>query len=291
MNKTAHKIYIGFFISIGIVLTIFMAVDGYSYYTTSMEERFFHPDHMILKPSGSIGHGLGIIGSLMMILGVVSYMLRKRKPKIIKFGYLKHWLELHIFLCTVGPVLILYHTAFKFGGIVSISFWSMTAVVLSGIIGRFIYVQIPRSIQGNELEFDEMMVMSIRLTEQFNDESGLNEKFIQSLEQFTPSDQFGEKSLPSSIGIMLRDYLKSFVVLKSIFREIERMNIPKEKIESLKKIAKSKMVLSRKISTLRVMQRLFHYWHIVHLPFAIVMFVIMFIHIIVTIIFGYKWIF
>jgi len=51
---------------------------------------------------------------------------------------------------------VLYHTALKFGGIVAVSFWSMAAVVLSGVIGRFIYVRIPRTIQGNELSVKEL---------------------------------------------------------------------------------------------------------------------------------------
>jgi hypothetical protein len=72
---------------------------------------------------------------------------------------LKYWLEFHIFLCSLGPVMILFHTAFKFGGIVSISFWSMIAVVVSGIIGRFIYIQIPRTIEGRELSLNEVREM------------------------------------------------------------------------------------------------------------------------------------
>ena len=59
-------------------------------------------------------------------------------------------------MCTLGPILVLFHTAFKFGGIVSISFWSMVAVFLSGIIGRFIYIQIPRTIEGRELSLSEI---------------------------------------------------------------------------------------------------------------------------------------
>lgn len=148
MNKTLHRLYIGLFFLIGISATVLLAVNGYSYYSTSIEERFFHQSHNTLKPSGSLGHGFGIIGSLMMILGVSIYMIRKRSRRFLNFGYLKYWLELHIFLCTVGPILVLYHTAFKFGGIVSVSFWSMVLVVLSGVVGRFIYIQIPRTIQG-----------------------------------------------------------------------------------------------------------------------------------------------
>ena len=65
----------------------------------------------------------------------------------------------------------------------------------------------------------------------------------------------------------------------------------KSQMKEIIKISKSKLILSRRIGLLRVMQKLFKYWHIVHLPFAITMFIIMLVHIVVTITFGYKWIF
>ena len=165
MTSVQHRIYIGIFIwsifiLIGISTFLILAISGTSYYLLPIEERFFHPLHNTLKPSGFIGHGIGIIGSIMMILGVALYMVRKRVKKFSRIGILKHWLEFHIFLCSVGPLLILYHTAFKFGGLVAVSFWSMLAVVISGVVGRFIYIQIPRNIQGNELDFNQLMKMN-----------------------------------------------------------------------------------------------------------------------------------
>ncbi|MBP1683462.1 MAG: hypothetical protein H6Q27_1026, partial [Ignavibacteriaceae bacterium] len=112
MNKTLHLIYIGSFFVVGIAVLILLGINGYQYYSTPIEERFFDPSHAALKPSGGWGHGFGIIGTLMMIFGVAIYMVRKRSRKLFTFGYLKHWLEFHIFLCTVGPLLVLYHTAF-----------------------------------------------------------------------------------------------------------------------------------------------------------------------------------
>ena len=67
-----------------------------------------------------------------MLIGVGFYMARKRFRSLGRVGLLKHWLEFHIFLCSLGPVLVLYHTTFKFGGLVALSFWSMVAVFLSG---------------------------------------------------------------------------------------------------------------------------------------------------------------
>src|SRR5450759_4235691 len=148
MSKTAHRIFIGILVAIVFIATIAILYKGLSYYKLSLEERVYHPDHSLLKPSGIVGHGLGIVGSLLMIIGMTTYMARKRYRALSRLGSLKNWLEFHIFLCTLGPIMVLFHTAYKFGGLVAVSFWSMVAVFLSGIIGRFIYIQIPRSIEG-----------------------------------------------------------------------------------------------------------------------------------------------
>jgi len=56
-------------------------------------------------------------------------------------------------------------------------------------------------------------------------------------------------------------------------------------------LVKKDMSLNRKIERLVLMQKLFNYWHVAHLPFAVIMIIIMIIHVAVTITFGYKWIF
>jgi hypothetical protein len=59
----------------------------------------------------------------------------------------------------------------------------------------------------------------------------------------------------------------------------------------MSKLIRSDRAIRRKIENLVVMQDLFRYWHVAHLPFALVMLVIMIIHVAVTIAFGYRWIF
>ena len=291
MTKNMHRIYIGSFFLVGISAVLLLTIYGYDYYTTPLEERFFNAHDAMLKPSGLIGHGVGILGSLMMVFGVALYMLRKRVKVFLKMGYLKHWLEFHIFLCTVGPILVLYHTAFKFGGIVAISFWSMVAVVLSGVIGRFIYVQIPRTIQGNELDMKEISEMSTNISQQLSHELAKGEEIDLMIEQLTSIDYKKNISFVESFLFIFKDFFSVRSALSKIRNEMHKVNISKLKIKEILKLARSKMILARKITMLRTMQGLFRYWHIVHLPFAITMFAIMLIHVAVTIIFGYRWIF
>ncbi len=156
MSKPLHNLYIAIMVIITIAVTIYLIFIGYTYYSTPLEERFYHPQHTWFKPSGIYGQGLGIIGTFMILFGVVIYIARKRYNFLSKLIRLKYLLEFHIFLCTLGPILVLFHTTFKFGGIVSVAFWSMVAVVLSGVAGRFIYIQIPRTIEGRELTLNEV---------------------------------------------------------------------------------------------------------------------------------------
>jgi len=291
MNKTLHKIYILSFFIIGISAGILIAVDGYSYYSTSIVERFFHNQHNALKPSGTWGHGYGIIGSAMMILGVSSYMIRKRVRKFHNAGYLKHWLEFHIFLCTTGPLLILYHTSFKFGGIVAVSFWSMTAVVLSGFIGRFLYIQIPRTIRGNEIDVKQLEMENESLAAELKSNYGLDESFMTRISNYAARENYRNISPGMSILIVLRDYFRIWMFTSRLKTELKKAGFAASQKKELAGKIKQQLILKRRIGMLHIMQKLFRYWHIIHLPFAIVMFVIMFIHIVVTIIFGYRWIF
>jgi hypothetical protein len=291
MSKSLHRIYVGSFIVVGIAVLVLLGINGYQYYTTPIEERFFNQAHNTLKPSGLWGHGFGIIGTLMMIVGVGIYMIRKRSRKIFTFGFLKHWLELHIFLCTVGPILVLYHTAFKFGGIVSVSFWSMVLVVLSGIVGRFIYIQIPRTIQGKEIDINDLLKMRQDLAEKIKTEMLFNAKLLTELDELTSADRYKKKNLTDSIIFFIKDFIKIKKFMHKLKKGIAKTDFYKPRRKELLNKVRAEIILSRRLGMLRTMQNLFRYWHIAHLPFALIMFIIMIIHVLVTIAFGYKWIF
>jgi hypothetical protein len=291
MNKTLHKIYVALFLVVGISVTVLLAIYGFDYYTTPLEERFFNPNHNLLKPSGALGHGLGIIGTLMMIVGVSVYMIRKRYRRFFNIGYLKHWLEFHIFLCSVGPVLVLYHTAFKFGGIVSVSFWSMVLVVLSGVVGRFIYLQIPRTIQGQEISINELNSIKEKLAIRVRSVLSEDSSTLSEFEKISSAERYKSFKLLTAAGFFVRDYFDIKRVMKLLRMRIKLLGIGKSEKDELIRAARSEIVIARRIALLRTFQKLFQWWHIFHLPFAITMFVIMVIHVAVTIIFGYKWIF
>jgi hypothetical protein len=289
MSNTIHKVFIGILVAIVLITLIALILNGISYYRIGLEERFYHPDHKLLKSSGILGHGLGIIGTSFIIIGMGSYMARKRYRFLSRIGILKHWLEFHIFLCTLGPIMVLFHTAFKFGGIVAVSFWSMVAVFLSGVIGRFIYIQIPRTIEGRELSLNEVREMKGDLAGLIRESQALDE---QSYNMIVDSIRKKvEIYYRSAIVRYIRNYFKDRKSIRNVSINLKRNKLPKSTNRKILALVKADVKLNRRIERLDTMQNLFKYWHVAHMPFALVMLIIMIIHVAVTIVFGYRWIF
>jgi len=289
MSKFAHIAYIVLLTVIVLVALATITYFGFSYYSISMEERFFHPDYVILKPSGIWGHGFGIIGSLLMIIGVLIYMIRKRFRAFMRVGLLKHWLEFHIFLCSLGPILVLFHTSFKFGGVVAISFWSMVAVFLSGILGRFIYIRIPRTIEGRELSLNEVREMKSNIGENIQKLVTLDDESYKVIVDSTKKKV--ELYHKNFFVRYIRKYSDDMNTLRNVKAVLRKNKFTRIQQKPILDLVKSDISLNRRIDSLVTMQNLFKYWHVAHLPFALVMLIIMVIHIVVTIVFGYRWIF
>ena len=289
MSPFVHRLYIGAMATVVILVTCYLAYSGYSYYYTPLEERFYHPNHAWFKASGIMGHGLGIVGTLLIVFGVFMYIARKRSKSLARFGRLKYWLEFHIFLCTLGPVMVLFHTTFKFGGIVSIAFWSMVLVVLSGVIGRFIYLQIPHTIEGRAMSLNEVKAMQTDLGEFLKSSNQLDENSYAAVMEATRPIKSERKG--NLIASMVSGYFQGQRNLRQLKGTLAGYGISRTDMRYIVKMVRHEMSLNNRIERLQTMQNLFRYWHVAHLPFALIMLVIMIFHVIITLLFGYKWIF
>jgi hypothetical protein len=289
MTNTSHRIYIGFLSAIVVFAFFAVLYFGLSYYKLGIEDRVYDEGHLLFKPSGIFGHGYGIMGSLFMISGVLLYMARKRFRSMSRWGLLKHWLEFHIFLCTLGPLLVLFHTAFKFGGLVAVSFWSMVAVFASGVIGRFIYLQIPRSIEGKELSLNEIRDMKGDVAEIIKTSYNLDEQ----------SYNIIIESLKKKVGVYYNNAFVRYIKnrkedrrsIRMVKKVLKNNKLPRAEFRKVLKLVEDEITINRRIERLDTMQSLFKYWHVAHLPFAMVMLIVMVIHVAVTLVFGYRWIF
>src|ERR1700756_3257624 len=148
------RLFLAWMLALSVVLVI--AGYGWNYYILSAAQRPFSPKHQLLRPSGTIGIKLGMLGVLMFFL-IYLYPLRKKWGWLGRMGNSRHWLHFHVVLGATAPIVIAFHSTFKFGNIAGMAFWSMLAVTLSGFVGRYLYSQIPRNLNAAELTMKEML--------------------------------------------------------------------------------------------------------------------------------------
>ena len=263
---------------------------GADYYLTPLVERPFSPLHDIYSPTGIVGQGFGVVGTLFIVGGVTMYSLRKRVPFMARWGKLKHWLEFHIFLCLLGPFLVLLHTTFKFGGLVAISFWSMALVVASGVFGRYVYVWIPKTVNGRFLSVREVQERRRTLVDKVERQIGVSgEEVSRILGEETVSQ--GDASILGAIGASVRFRLQERSQRDRMRRDLAGVGVPEEMQAELVAQLHEERRGRHQLMIIRPFQRAFRYWHAFHLPLAVVMMLILFIHVAVAVAFGYTWIF
>jgi len=265
-----------------------LGIRGFSYYSTPLEQRAFLTDHSTMKSSGTYSHGLGIIGSAMITIGVITYSSRKRIRMLWKLGVLSRWLEFHITLCLLGPVLVIYHTTFKAGGIAAISLWCMVSVAASGIIGRYLYSLMPRNIKGAELTEQQMQEELGRMGRVL-ESNKYGAQLMAAMDGFYHSIAPPE-SITQTVAVLFRLQQSKGQIRRAIRRVVGTHGLSHAQSTLLRDAAWGRSRLLQKMTVLKQVERMFHYWHVIHLPFSIIMFLTLAAHVVVTILLGYRWI-
>ena len=251
-----------------------LLVAGIDYYSLPLDQRPHHPDFRSLRPAGTVGHGLGIVGSLQILL-LLLYSLRKRWHGLAGKGHIGRWLDGHIFLGVSGPLLVTLHTSFKVQGLVAVSYWSMMAVAFSGVFGRYLYLQLPRNVLGEALTLEEIQAQLAETDRRLRETHGLDERTMTTLETVT-----------SAGGSLWRLPMSNILLGMRL-----RSHLPAGASPAVLATAKARVLLGRRILFHNRIRELFHYWHVIHKPFAFLMLIIMVVHVGVTVALGYRWVF
>lgn len=274
-----------------------LAIEGYSFYSLPLAERARHEAYDQFRPSGSVGLNLGMLGGVFFLL-IYLYPIRKRWPWLRKKGNTKHWLDFHALFGLVAPVVITFHSTFKFHGLAGMAFWIMWTVAASGIIGRYFYSQIPRRITAAELSLAEI-----------EEERSQTAAFLAEQNMFEPAELEAAMRLPSHSEVQAMPMGRA--LLSMIALDIARpfkasrlrrrsMSLPlrilslggllplgNSALEVVIRSVRREVRLSTKMLFLSKTQRLFHLWHVVHRPFSYSFSILVLVHVGFVVYLGY----
>jgi hypothetical protein len=295
-KKHRQRLVAGWIASMTFIATF--AIYGFDYYTLSSNQRPFSPKHALLRPSGTIGVNLGVLGVLLFFL-IYLYPLRKRWGWLGRQGNSRHWLDFHVILGTAAPLVIALHSSFKFGGIAGMAFWIMTAVTVSGFIGRYLYSQIPRSLNAAELSMKEIQDIEVKLRWAAENKHEKIGTYLINLFALPSAAQVARTSTVTALCWMIwldlkRPFQVSWLRLRaggflewlgSLLGILATRNT---QLERAILVARRQAALSKRVLFLSRTKQVFTLWHVVHRPFSYSFAILAILHIVVVLGLGYR---
>jgi hypothetical protein len=270
---------LGLIAATGVTFWLLIRMGGLQYYLTPLPVRGYHGLHRAFRPSGPIGQTLGLAGGVMMLVPFL-YMLRKRLAHWTWAGSMKTWLEVHLFCGILGPVLVTFHTSFKFNGLISAAYWSMVTVVLSGFVGRYLYVRIPRTVRGTEIAKADLDAKAAALLAELSDTRGDGVW----LDQIRALARMPER--PTMAGLLFGE-IGLHLRLRSLARALKSAELSDVDRARLLQMTTERALIVRRLAYLDKTKTAFGLWHVFHVPLVYFLLVIVLVHIGVTVYLGY----
>jgi hypothetical protein len=281
-------------------LLLMLAAYGVDYYRLSPELRPFSPKYAALRPSGSVGLKMGYLG-LAMFFTIFLYPIRRRWQWLSQIGSSKHWLNFHMLLGVMAPFVIAFHASFKFRGFAGMAFWLMVIVAISGVVGRYIYGQIPHALNAAEISLAGLKIQQANLAQRLTEQKLLAVADLQSLLRLPKPERVAKMWLLTAIVYMIAlDLVRPWRVARL---RRHAVNI-REKLRTIGGLlrtshwdlefaidaARDQAALSKRMLFLSRARDVFRLWHVIHRPFSYSFLILAVVHITVVSLLGFlRW--
>jgi hypothetical protein len=296
--ERGHRLRLTLGAMAAIIGTAALLVYGLDYYLRAQLDRPYHPRHWTLRPSGQIGLSLGIFGLVLFCL-IFLYPLRRRWRWLGNLGNSRHWFDFHILMGLAAPVVIAFHASFKFHGLAGMAYWIMLSVAASGIAGKYIFSQIPRSRNTAELSLQESKQQQEELTAQLAAQKLVKPLDLEVLFRLPSTDAVDRKAvLPALFTLLWIDLRRPFRVARlrrhalgfsqKMFTLGGLLRSQNGQLERIIEVAREQASLSKKVLFLAKSHQVFHLWHVIHRPFSYSFAVLALAHVVIATLFRFR---
>lgn len=239
-----------------------------------------------IPPSGGTVMGLvyGVL-SFTAILVLMSYGIRKRTYQTAARS-VQAWLSSHVYLGVLSWLLIPLHSGFHFAAdIHTLAFVLLTVVVLSGLLGAYLYLTVPHQFSqcgpeiittgpdGVDTEYHRIVQQMRTLSE--GKSPALSRICQEEIQRGQPKRFAGwrllvQRQLPSSATSTLQEF-------QSYLGQVPPTE--REELQQLAALATRKRELTQRVQSQMRLKNLLEVWLFVHLPVSIMMLITVMIHI------------
>jgi hypothetical protein len=181
------------------------------------------------------------------------------------------------------------------------AFWIMVLVAISGVIGRYVYGQIPRSLNAAEISVSELQLQHTNLGQRLAQQKVLPAADLQILLRLPKPERVARMSLLTAIIYMIAlDVVRPLRVARLRRHAVGfggkirtlggLLRTGHWDLEWAISAARSQAKLSKRILFLSSARDMFQLWHVIHRPFSYSFLVLAIVHIAVVSLLGFvRW--
>jgi hypothetical protein len=233
-------------LSIGLIVLAWIVKHGH-YYTASSD----------------IGYYMGLVGSLMMLV-MLTYPLRKRVKFMKNWGATKGWFKFHMILGILGPILVVFHCAFRLSSInAAVALFSMLLVASSGIIGRFVYRHIHQGLYGRRTSLKEVKSEVTELHEKI---AAIPQSVVV-MREIHAFESYAFKKEKYALATAWKFFAMPFVRQGAAKRCVKTLSVlDKAGAMPIGALVANYLFEIERVSKFHTYERIFSLWHVLHIP-------------------------
>lgn len=222
-------------------------------------------------PGSPVGLGLGTVGFVLMVGAQTLYTLRKRLPGFTR-GRMSTWLQAHIFMGLFGAFLVVIHAGGRLQGVAGAAFATLAILIVSGLVGRYLYTAAPRTLDGIEVDARQLLERCAAAERQL-ERCGIRLHAADLARLGIHAD------LPGWLAVLGRPVL-SWLQRRRCGRFVGGMNdlAPEVGVE-VRRMLCDRYQLQLDIRSVAAARHWLSWWHLLHVPLSWVMFTLAVVHI------------
>ena len=133
------------------------------YYGLELHERATSDSHEWLRPVSGAGLLFGIAATALILVNL-AYLLRRGEYLGVRFFSLQRWMTSHVVTGVLALLFALVHAGMAPRATVGgHALAALSALLVTGAIGRYLYAFVPRAANGRELELEEVQARLAQL--------------------------------------------------------------------------------------------------------------------------------
>jgi hypothetical protein len=243
-------------------------------------------------PGSTAGYWVGVAGGVAMLL-LFLYPLRKHARFARTWGRTRVWFALHMVLGILGPLLIVLHSMLRLGSLnATVAFASMILVASSGVVGRYLYARIHHGLYGRHASLAELRREAGFGSDRLRSRLAFAPAVEQRLQAFAlRAEVVGREGMRRPWRFFLlgtRAWMEELRCRAELHRALAVRGAARgwsadklrRRMRDSRRLVASYLQAVQRVAQFTVFERLFSWWHVLHVPLVYMMVITAIVHVV-----------